>query len=447
MSSASQEHACVFGLAWGDEGKGKIVDLLCPAFDVVVRFNGGANAGHTVCVRGETFALHLLPSGVLHEAATGVIGPGVVVDPIGLLGEIDALAERGIEVSGRLKISDRAHLVLAYHKIEDRLAEQAASNGTRIGTTVRGIGPCYADKMKRSTALRFADLLSDDDLTSRVRRIVTQRKAVLEAVYGDDGGLDAGMVLSDLATAKIRLQTYVCDTTEFLHEAMDAGRSILFEGANGMLLDVDHGTYPFVTSSCTGPHGIGPGAGVPPSLITRLIGVTKAYSTRVGSGPFVSELKDSTGDRIREQGHEYGTTTGRPRRCGWFDAVACRYVATLSGVTDVALMHLDTLSGFDQIGICIGYRLEGKTMTAPPADAERLARTEPVVEFLPGWHEDLSSVRRFEDLPGTTRTYIKRIEALVGVPISLVGVGPDRAQTLVRGRLKNLVKVPKPSTV
>jgi adenylosuccinate synthase len=447
VSSASRQHACVFGLAWGDEGKGKIVDLLCPAFDIVVRFNGGANAGHTVCVGDETFGLHLLPTGVLHEGVTGVIGPGVVVDPITLLAEIDALAERGIDVSGKLKISDRAHLVLAYHKIEDQLSERAADAGARIGTTARGIGPCYADKMKRSTAVRFADLFSDDDLTGRVSRIVTQRKALFTAAYGDDDGLNAGSVMSDLATAKARLKSCICDTTELLHNAMDAGKSILFEGANGMLLDVDHGTYPFVTSSSTGPHGIWPGAGLSPLPLTCLIGVMKAYSTRVGSGPFVSELRDATGDRIRDKGHEYGTTTGRPRRCGWFDAVACGYTVRLSGATDIALMHLDTLGGFDQIGICIAYRLDGETLTTIPADVDRLARAEPVIEFLPGWREDLRSVRRFEDLPETTRAYVERVETLAGVPVSLAGVGPDRTQILVRGRLKNLMNVSESSSV
>ncbi len=444
MGASHPEHTCVFGLGWGDEGKGKVVDLLCPAFDIVVRFNGGANAGHTVCVGNETFALHLLPTGVLHETAVGVIGPGVVVDPIGLLGEIDALAGRGVDVTGRLKISDRAHLVLAYHKIEDQLSERAAGAEGKIGTTARGIGPCYADKMRRTTAVRFADLFDDKDLTPRVRRIVEAKKASLGAMYGEDGGLIAQTVIDELAQAAKRLRSHVCDTTRFLHDAMESGKSLLFEGANGVLLDIDHGTYPFVTSSSTGPHGIGPGAGVPPSLVTRLIGVSKAYATRVGAGPFMTELKDAIGERIRQRGREFGTTTGRPRRCGWFDAVTCRYTAQLSGATDLALLHLDTLSGLDEIGVCVAYRCDGHTLRTLPASVSRIERAEPVIEFLPGWSEELRSVRRFEDLPKNARDYVDRIEVLIGVRVSLIGVGPDRSQTLVRGTLQALVKSAEP---
>ncbi|UCE59919.1 MAG: adenylosuccinate synthase [Phycisphaerales bacterium] len=441
MAETARRGACVFGLTWGDEGKGKIVDLLCPAFDVVVRFNGGANAGHTVRVGSESFALHLLPTGVLRPGHTGVIGPGVVVDPIQLIEEIDGLAKRGIDVSGRLLISDRAHLVLPYHKLEDQLSEQAASGSTRIGTTARGIGPCYADKMKRSNAVRFIDLVGDSDLADHVRQIVAARKGMLTALYGSDGDLDAEAVLQDIAVAKDRLAAYVCDTTSYLHGVIHSGKAILFEGANGMLLDVDHGTYPFVTSSSTGPHGLAAGAGVPLTQVTRLIGTTKAYTTRVGSGPFVTELKDARGDRIREAGHEYGTTTGRPRRCGWFDSVACRYTARISGVTDIALMHLDTLSGFDEVGICVAYRLDGERISAPPASAAQLERVEPVIELVPGWQEDLRAIRRFEDLPATARDFVQRIESLVRAPVSIAGVGPDRAQTLVRGPIQDLINV------
>ena len=445
MRPASQQHACVFGLSWGDEGKGKVVDLLCPAFDLVVRFNGGANAGHTVCIGPDTFAMHLLPSGALHESVTAVIGSGVVVDPITLIQEIDALAERGIDVTGRLKISDRAHLVLAYHKLEDRLSEHAAVGPARIGTTARGIGPCYADKMKRTSAVRFTDLVHERNLAERLERIVADRKAALAAVYGNDFELDIETILGDVETARERLASLVCDTGGLLREAMDSGQAVLFEGANGMLLDVDHGTYPFVTSSSTGPHGIGSGAGVPPSRVTVLIGTTKAYATRVGSGPFVTELQDGIGDRIRRRGKEFGTTTGRPRRCGWFDVVSCRYTAMISGVTDLALMHLDTLSGFDQIGVCVAYRVDGNTLAFPPADARLLERAEPVLEFFPGWQEDLQFVRRFEDLPAAAREYVERIEAMVGVGISIIGVGPERSQILVRGRISRLVEVPQPS--
>jgi len=445
MNAKRPAHTCVFGLGWGDEGKGKIVDLLCPSFDIVVRFNGGANAGHTVCIGDEKFALHLLPTGVLHKNALGVIGPGVVVDPIALISEMDELARREIDVSTRLKISERACMVLAYHRHEDQLSERAAGEAGKIGTTSRGIGPCYADKMRRTTAVRFADLVHESSLDDRVRSIVASRKASLAAAYGDDGGLSAESVLADLAKAREQLGALVCDTTSLLHEAMIAGQAILFEGANGVLLDVDHGTFPFVTSSSTGPHGIGPGAGVPAGLVTRLIGVTKAYATRVGSGPFVTELRDAVGDRIRERGHEYGTTTGRPRRCGWFDAVAGRYAARISGVTDVALLHLDTLSGFDEVGVCTAYRCDGRTLTAPPASAGLLERCEPVIEYARGWSGDLQGVRRFEDLPRNAVAYIERIGTLLGAPISLAGVGPERSQTLVRGALLDMIRSPEPS--
>lgn len=447
MGSTSTEHTCVFGLSWGDEGKGKVVDLLCPAFDIIVRFNGGANAGHTVCVGEEKFALHLLPAGALHAHASAVIGPGVVVDPITLLDEIDGLAKRGIDVSPRLKISDRAHLVLAYHKLEDRLSEQAASAGSKIGTTARGIGPCYADKMKRTTAVRMVDLLDRDALTDRLRRIHATRLATLSATYGHDlkQEPDVDEMISAILVARQRLLPMICDTVGFLHDAMDAGRAILFEGANGMLLDVDHGTYPYVTSSSTGPHGIGPGAGVSPMRVSRVIGTAKAYATRVGSGPFISELDNEIGDLIRQRGKEFGTTTGRPRRCGWFDAVSCRYSVRLSGTTDIAMTHLDTLSGFDRVGLCVGYRLDGKAVTTPPADAASLERIEPVFEYVPGWRENLRGLSSFEELPEAARSYIDRVETLVGASVSVVGVGPERSQMLVRGSIGQLIGRLEPS--
>ncbi len=432
-------HTCVFGLGWGDEGKGKVVDLLCPAFDYVVRFNGGANAGHTVCVGEERFALHLLPAGILHESATAVIGPGVVVDPIKLIEELDGLIERGIDPGSRLKISERAHLVLSYHKIEDQLSEQAASSGKKIGTTARGIGPCYADKMRRSSAVRFVDLVHDASLLDRIEQIVEQKRKMFIALYGEDGELDVEAVVADVVRAKNRLVSNICDTTSLLHRAVEDGQSILFEGANGVLLDIDHGTYPFVTSSSTGPHGIGVGAGVSPHVVTTRIGAAKAYSTRVGAGPFMSELNDATGDRIRIAGHEFGTTTGRPRRCGWFDAVACRYAAKLAGLTDIALLHLDTLSGFEEVGVCTGYRIGDRTIHTMPADISSCEQVEPIIEFLPGWSEDLQEIRAFDDLPQNARDYVARVESLVGSPVSLIGVGPKRSQTIVRGDLKNVV--------
>lgn len=446
MTKTARKHACVFGLGWGDEGKGKVVDLLCPAFDVVVRFNGGANAGHTVCVGDEKFALHLLPIGVLHDTMTSVIGPGVVVDPVQLISEIDGLAARGIDVGQRLKISDRAHLVLPYHKLEDQLGEKQAGGDKKIGTTARGIGPCYADKMKRTTAVRFADLIHDPHLEPRIRSIVDRRQLMLRAVFGDDGGLDANAVMADVMAAKTRLTDLICDTTSFLHDAMDENKTVLFEGANGTLLDVDHGTYPFVTSSSTGPHGIGNGAGVSPAMISHVVGTMKSYATRVGSGPFVSELTDDTGDRIRTQGHEFGTTTGRPRRCGWFDAVSGRHAVRLTGTTDVALMHLDTLGGFDRVGICVAYQLHGKNLSAPPAHASQLEASKPVIEFMPGWTGDLRSARCFADLPQPARDYIERIEALLGTHVSIIGIGPERSQVLLRGPLRDFIPSPETTT-
>jgi len=444
MTKDARDHCCVFGLGWGDEGKGKVVDLLAPAFDVVVRFNGGANAGHTVCVGDQKFALHLLPTGVLHETCLSVIGPGVVVDPLQLIDEVDGLAARGLDVQDRLRISDRAHLVLAYHKLEDQLGEQSAG-GAKIGTTARGIGPCYADKMRRSSAVRFADLVHEPDLQQRVRAIVSQRRSMLSALYGHDGGLDEQRVVDDVTRARAKLAANVCDTSSLLYCAIDGGKVILFEGANGTLLDVDHGTYPYVTSSSTGPHGIATGAGVAAGVVTRIVGTMKAYATRVGSGPFVSELTDAVGDQIRNRGHEFGTTTGRARRCGWFDAVSARQVIRLTGTTDIALMHLDTLGGFDQVGICTAYRLDGKTLTVPPAHAGLLQAAEPVIEYLPGWPEAIRGARRFEDLPPAAVNYVLRIEQLFGVPVSIAGLAPERSQVLLRGPLERMIPAPATS--
>jgi adenylosuccinate synthase len=433
MSTTRPQHTAIVGLCWGDEGKGKVVDLLSPSFDLVIRFNGGANAGHTVCVDGETFALHLLPSGLLHETAIGVIGPGVALDPEVLVEEIDALAARGIRVDGRLKISNRAHIVADYHKVEDRLSEQGSEPGDKIGTTARGIGPCYADKMRRTTALRAGDLLDVERMTSRVGPIVESKRRTFRALFGEDGGVDAEAIAANLAGSAERLGAFICDTTTYLLQAIDDSRRLLFEGANGMLLDVDHGTYPFVTSSNTGPGGISAGAGVPPQLVGNYVGVTKAYATRVGSGPFPSELQDEIGDRIRDRGREYGTTTGRPRRCGWLDAVALRYSVRLGGITEVALTHLDTLSGLERIGICTGYRSGGQIHETMLADSAMLADVEPVVETHPGWHGDLRGCRAVEDLPVEASRYIERVASLIQTRITLVSVGPDRSQTLVRG--------------
>ncbi|MCB9849798.1 MAG: adenylosuccinate synthase [Phycisphaerales bacterium] len=426
-------HTAVVGLAWGDEGKGKIVDLLCADYDIVVRYNGGANAGHTVCIGDKKFALHLLPVGVLREGVVGVIGPGVVVDPVALLAELDELAQRGMDVSKRLRISDRAHLVMPYHKIEDRLREGGGA-AQKIGTTARGIGPCYADKMLRSPALRVADLLDLQGVETRVRKTVDGKRSIFQARYGDDGDLNFGEIWADMRMAAERLKPMIADCSTYVLDQADAGKRVFFEGANGMLLDVDHGTYPFVTSSHTGPQGIAAGAGVPHNFIGRCIGVTKAYTTRVGEGPFPTELLGEVGDQIREAGHEYGTTTGRPRRCGWLDAFALRAMVRLSGVSEIALAHLDTLSGFEKVGICTQYRLKGRDVPAIPASAADLAHVDTVIELMPGWSGDLSAYTASAELPEPARNYIAKIEAIAGVPVTLVSVGPDREQTIVRSR-------------
>ncbi|NOT02298.1 MAG: adenylosuccinate synthase [Phycisphaerales bacterium] len=423
-------HTCVVGLGWGDEGKGKIVDLLCPDYDVVVRFNGGANAGHTVCVDGEKYALHLLPTGTLHTHIQSVIGPGVVVDPIALVTEIDAMAARGLSVEGRLHISDRAHLVMPYHQLEDRLGESAAPADEQIGTTVRGIGPCYADKMRRTAGLRVCDLFDAARFRERVAEIVRYKSAVFKAAYDYRDELDAGAIAADVLAAADRLQPLLRDATQFLQDQMADGRRLLFEGANGAMLDIDHGTYPYVTSSTTTAAGVASGAGVPPGSARHVLGVVKAYSTRVGRGPFVTELNSETGDAIRKAGNEYGTTTGRPRRCGWFDAVATRYAVRLGGVTELAVMHLDTLTGFRTIGVCTGYRVDGRTVTTIPPDCDALARAEPVIEFADGWDSNPAGATTVDELPDPARRYLARVEELVGVPVTIVSVGPQRHQTL-----------------
>lgn len=431
MSNSEFGHTCVVGLGWGDEGKGKIVDLLCPAFDLVVRYNGGANAGHTVVVGDESFALHLLPAGVLHPSMTAVIGPGVVIDPSGLLSEIDGLESRGLSLTDRIRISDRAHLVMDYHKIDDRLAEAASAGQEKIGTTSRGIGPCYADKMRRTTAIRAVDLFDVDAVCAKVRSIAATRRRMFEAVYGDDGGLDVDACVEQVAVAANRIGPMVTDTSALLENAVSGGRRILFEGANGMLLDVDHGTYPFVTSSQTGPHGVPGGAGVSPDLVTCRVGVTKAYSTRVGQGPFPTELHDAVGEKIRNRGKEFGTTTGRARRCGWLDLVSLRQSVHLGGITEIALAHLDTLGGFDEVAVCVGYEDGGRRTDRLAADAGVLSKVTPVYETLPGWPQ-IGEVESYDALPENARRYVERIEQFAGVPVVIISIGPARRQTIIR---------------
>lgn len=432
MNGNRNDNACVVGLGWGDEGKGKLIDLLAGDYQIVVRYNGGANAGHTVYHDGEKIGLHLMPSGVFHEGAVGVIGPGVVVHVPTLCGEIDKIEQLGIDLSGRMKISDRAHLVMPWHIREDQLSEGSLPQDRQIGTTARGIGPCYADKMRRSSAIRVCDLRDTRTFAQKVKNIVQLRRKVLAATYDQAPDFDVDAIVAEYAALGARIEEFVCDTTTYLHRALDENKKLLFEAANGTLLDVDHGTFPFVTSSSSSSTGLAAGSGVPAQRVGRIIGATKSYSTRVGQGPFPTELDGDVADMIRRQGHEFGTTTGRPRRCGWLDAVAMRYAIRVSGATEVAVMHLDTLSGFDQVGICRAYLDHERETHEFFADPERLGSIKPAFEMLPGWGEDLRGVRRASDLPANAAAYLDRLEKLFAVPIRIVGVGPERDQVLTR---------------
>lgn len=440
IDASVPRHTAVVGLQWGDEGKGKLVDLLAPEHDCIVRYNGGANAGHTVVVGDERYALHLVPSGILFPGCTCVIGNGVVVDPGKLLEEIDGLRSRGIEVGDNLRISSRAHVVMPYHKATDGALEEFVAGGGRdaIGTTRRGIGPAYADKVIRSTAIRVGDLLHPDRLEARLDLICRLRSAQLrslgvDAVEVDDVTDPVRLRETVLAQAE-RLSPHICDTTWLLHDQLDAGRRLLFEGANACLLDVDHGTYPFVTSSNCSTLGIPAGTGVPLGRIDRVLGIMKAYSTRVGGGPFPTELHDEIGERIRERGREYGTTTGRPRRCGWLDLVAVRYTAMVCGVTGIACTLFDVLGGFDEVRLCTGYRLPDGTVTDRfMPDALDLEGVEPIYETFEGWDEPADRPADREALPEAARRYLDRVEAFIGVPIEIVSIGPERSEVLVAG--------------
>lgn len=428
--------SAVVGLQWGDEGKGKIVDILAPGHAAIVRYNGGANAGHSVVVGGERFALHLVPSGVLRPGCRSIIACGVVVDPEQLLKEIGTLTSRGVDCS-QVLVSDRAHVVMPYHKAEDAARERALSESlgiSAVGTTGRGIGPAYAEKVQRSSAVRMNDLLRPEWLRQRIQAALAFKRPVLErwAPQVIDA-LDEELLVETALGWGERLRERIVDTTQLLHAHLDAGDRLLFEGANATLLDVDHGTYPYVTSSNASALGIAPGSGVPAQRIGRIVGIAKAYQTRVGAGPMPTELKDATGDKIRERGREYGTTTGRPRRIGWLDLVALRYSARLNGITEVALTLLDVLAGFDEIRLCTAYEIGGRRVTEFPPDACTLDEAVPVYETLTGFEEDLTRARRFGELPAAARAYVGRIEDAIGVPITMIGVGPDREQTILVG--------------
>lgn len=423
---------CVIGLQWGDEAKGKLVDLLAPQFDLVVRYQGGANAGHTVVAGDQTYKLHHIPSGILHTQVQNFITPGVVINPSTMLDEIDGLAKRGIHCEKNMRISERAHLVMPWHIAEDKIINSTAVRGESIGTTNRGIGPCYRDKVGRTHAIRMADLIQDSR-DERIGTVAAQKVELLTKMGATQEELDSispERVIALAADWARRLEGMIGDTTEMLLAACEADKKILFEGAQGALLDIDHGTFPFVTSSNSSGVGVCAGAGVPPRWINHVLGVCKAYSTRVGGGPFPTELDDATGEKIRTLGNEFGTTTGRPRRCGWFDAVALKYTARLSGVTRLALMMMDVLAHFEELKVCVAYELDGKRLETFPAHADQLRRCKPIYETIPGWNQPVDDVRHVSDFPSGALDYVKRIEELVGIPVGVLSVGPDRAQTI-----------------
>ena len=430
MSLQDLGNTAVVGLQWGDEGKGKVVDLLVGQFDVVVRYGGGANAGHTVVIDGEHFALHQLPSGILRRDVLNVITAGTVIDPAALLGEIESLRQRGIAIDDNLRLSNRAHLVFPYHRQEDARADRAARSADKIGTTGRGIGPCYADKAARRQGIRVCDLFNAQHLRDRLAAVVAYKNACFPAVFESREAFDAAAIADEYLALAEALRPFVCDTTALLYEQRRAGRRLLFEGAQGALLDINHGTYPFVTSSSTLDFAMG--AGVPHSVVTSTVGVVKAYATRVGSGPFPTEQTGEIGDTIRERGGEFGTTTGRPRRCGWFDLVAATYAVQLAGPTHLAVMHLDTLSGMPELKVCVAYRHEGQVTNTFPADAGTLAAVTPIYEALPGWDADVGGCREWSELPENARAYVNFLSGKLDTPARIIGVGPGRDQTIFR---------------
>ena len=419
----------VVGSQWGDEGKGKVIDFLATQADVVVRGQGGNNAGHTLVVDGKKFALRLIPSGILNSNTINVIGNGIVFDPKGFFEEIEMLESNGISTKN-IKISDRAHIVFPYHKELDGLAEEARGDN-KIGTTKKGIGPCYMDKTERS-GIRVCDLMDKEIFAKKLKLQVDAKNKLVTGVYGKEAMFDFDEIYNEFIVYAEKMRPYVEDTTVIVYDAIKANKKVLFEGAQGTLLDLDLGTYPFVTSSHPTSGGFAVGAGVGPNMIKDVVGIVKAYTTRVGEGPFVTELFDETGERIRTQGREFGTVTGRARRCGWFDAVIVKYAARVNGITSISFMLLDVLTGFDKIKICTAYKMGDKIVNNFPASLEDLAKCEPVYEELDGWNEDLTNIEKFEDLPENAKKYIARIEELIGVNVDLVSVGPNRTQTIIR---------------
>ncbi len=418
----------VVGAQWGDEAKGKVVDFLASDADVIVRYNGGNNAGHTVVVGSETYKLHLIPCGILYPETTCVIGDGQVIDPAVLVSEIDGLTERGISVDG-LKVSLNAHIIMPYHKLFDGL-EEAHKGGKAIGTTNRGIGPAYADKASR-TGIRMSELVDPARFASRLSENLKLKNELLTKVYNVEPLSEAAILDEYLAYAD-KIRPYVANTGFLTFNAAKAGKNVLLEGAQGTLLDIDYGTYPFVTSSHVVAGGACLGTGIGPKLIDRVIGIAKAYTTRVGAGLFPTEQDNPTGEYIREHGHEYGTTTGRARRCGWLDTVGLRYSAMANGLTEFAFTLLDVLGGLETIKVCRAYRCNGVEVTDMPGDWEAVESCEPIYDELPGWTEDISTVRTFDELPANAQAYVKHVEKLTGVPVKIISVGPQRTDTILR---------------
>jgi len=421
----------LIGAQWGDEGKGKVTDFLAQKADIVVRYQGGNNAGHTVVVNDDEFKLHLIPSGILYPDKVCIIGNGVVIDPAVLIRELEYLAGRGINTDN-LRISERAHIIMPYHKKLDEVIEESKGDA-KIGTTRRGIGPAYMDKAGR-VGIRFVDLLDRDEFMALLERNLEDKNNVLTKVYGVEGFKKDTIAEEYLGYAE-RLRKYAADTSIIIHDALKAGKNVLFEGAQGTLLDLDHGTYPYVTSSHPIAGAACIGAGLGPTEINKVVGVVKAYTTRVGEGPFPTELDDETGAYLRDRGHEFGTTTGRPRRCGWFDAVIARYAVRVSGLSGMAVTKLDVLTGIEMLKICTGYRRGSEIIRDFPASLKVLAECEPVYEEMPGWKEDISTARNFADLPPAAQNYLNRISELSGASISIIGVGTRRSQTIVKETL------------
>jgi adenylosuccinate synthase len=416
----------VVGTQWGDEGKGKIIDVLAHKADYVVRFQGGNNAGHTVVVNGEKFILHLLPSGMLHGNGKCIIGPGVVVDPKVLLKELKTLDEKGAKTD-HLYISNRAHLIMPYHIKLDEVKEKARGK-SKIGTTKRGIGPCYSDKIARC-GIRMVDFLNMEAFAEKLKMNLEEKNAMFTKIYGEEA-LDYDTILNEYKLYAEELKHRIIDSVPEVNKALDENKFVLFEGAQAMMLDIDYGTYPYVTSSSPTAGGVTTGAGVGPRKIDKIIGVMKAYTTRVGEGPFVTELDNELGETLRTTGGEYGATTGRPRRCGWLDVVVGKYAVAINGLTDVVMTKIDVLSGHETLKICTGYEIEGEITDTPPASIERLEKAKPVYIEVPGWTEDISAIRNYDELPSNCKAYIKKVEELIGAPISMVSVGPDREQNI-----------------